>query len=269
MPRYQRLSILVSLVLFVLIVSHVVELPTRTLTFVALGVPTTVYLSGRWFIGVLLILMTGAGADSIVRSHPLARHAGWAYGLTIWGLPCTLVGLALVALPSAPNILTWLGGLALTGLLLTLIVVGQYTTVDPGSPHAALATWVLGLATYVGIFLFCTLIYGERVRSLLSATTISVLGSALAAELLRPAPPTVSMRRPWLYSLIVGLAVGEVAWALNHVSLGNVASGILFLLVFYVMSGLARQHLRARLAPSVIAEFIVVSILALGLVYVL
>ncbi len=267
MPRYDRLSILVSLVLFGLMVSHVVELPTRTISFVALGVPTTIYLSGRWFVGALLVAMTGAGADSIVRSHPLARDAGGAYGLTFWALPCALVTLALVALPLSPSILFWLGGLGLTGLLLSLIVIGQYRTVDHDGPGAALAGWALSVAVYAGIFALCTLIYQARARSLLSATAIFVLGSGLAAELLRPSAPRPPTTRPWLYSLIVGLVLGEVAWALNHLSLGTVASGVLFLLVFYVMSGLAKQHLRARLAPLLIAEFVAVSVLGLGLLY--
>lgn len=269
MPRYDRLSILVSLVLFGLMISHVVDMPTRTISFVALGVPTTIYVSSRWFVGALLVAMTGAGADSVVRSHPLARDAGWAYGLALWALPCCLILFALIALPASPRLSYWLGGLALTGLLLSLIVIAQYRTVNPGGPGAGLAGWGLNVAVYVSVFVFCTLIYAARARSLLSATAIFLLGSGMAAELLRPNTPSLTMRRTWLYSMIVGLVLGEVAWALNHLSLGEVASGVFFLLIFYVLSGLARQHLRGRLAPAVIAEFMVVSALGLGLVYIL
>ena len=269
MPRYDRLSILVSLVLFGLMVSHLVELPTRTVSFVALGVPTTIYVSSRWFVGALLVAMTGAGADSVVRSHPLARDAGWAYGLTVWALPCSLVLLAIIALPSSPSLSFWLGGLALTGVLLSMIVIAQYRTVNPEGPGASLAGWMLSVGVYVSVFVFCTLIYATHARSLLSATAIFLAGSGLAAELLRPNAPNTAMRRTWLYSMIVGLVLGEVAWALNHLSLGELGSGVFFLLIFYVLSGLARQHLRGRLAPAVIVEFIVISVLGLGLVYVL
>jgi hypothetical protein len=61
--------------------------------------------------------------------------------------------------------------------------------------------------------------------------------------------------------------MGEVAWALNHLSLGDAAAGILFLLVFYVVSGLALQHLRERLVRRVMVEFIVVSLFGIGLLY--
>jgi hypothetical protein len=269
MPRYDRLSILVSLVLFGLMVSHLIELPTRTVSFVALGVPTTIYISSRWFVGALLVAMTGAGADSVVRSHPLGRDAGWAYGLTFWALPCSLVLFAIMALPSSPSLAFWLGGLALTGVFLSLIVIAQYHTVNPGEPWAGPAGWVLSVATYVSVFVFCSLIYATRARSLLSATAIFLVGSGLAAELLRPNTLSTTTKRTWLYSLIVGLVLGEVAWALNHLSLGELASGIFFLLIFYVLTGLARQHLRGRLVRAVIVEFIVVSVLGLGLIYVL
>lgn len=269
MPRYDRLSILVSLVLFGLMVSHVVELPTRTLYFVALGVPTTVYLSGRWVVGVLLLVITGAGADSIARSHPEATEAGWAYGLTFCGLPCAVVLLALVALPLSPDILSWLMGLAVTGVLLSLVVIAQYATIGGQGRHSALANWGLSMVAYAGVFIFCALIYGARARSLLSATAIFALGSLLAAGVLRPTSPRLPAKRVWAYAAITGLVLGEVAWALNHLSLGEVASGVFFLLVFYVVTGLSRQHLYGRLAPPVIAEFVVVSLLGLGLVYIL
>jgi hypothetical protein len=269
MPRYDRLSILVSLVLFGLMLSHLVELPTRTISFIALGVPTTVYLPGRWFVGALLVVMTGAGADSIARSHPEASDAGWAYGLTFWGIPCAIVVLALLALPLSPTLSFWLVGLAVTGLLLTLVVVAQYATISGRGRYSALASWGLSMVAYGGVFILCTFIYGARVRSLLSASTIFALGSALAAGLLRPNVPRFPVRRIWTYSMVIGLVLGEAAWALNHLSLGEVASGIFFLLLFYAMSGLARQHLTARLAPGIIVEFVVVSILGLGLIYIL
>jgi len=236
MPRYDRLSILVSLLLLGLMLTHLVELPTRTISFVALGVPTTVYLAGRCFVGALLVVMTGAGADSIARSHPEASDAGWAYGLTFWGIPCAIVVLALVALPLSPTLSFWLGGLALTGLLLTLVVVAQYATIGGRGRYSALASWGLSVMAYGGVFILCVLIYGARVRSLLSASAIFALGSALAAGVLRPNMPQFPSRRIWAYSLLIGLVLGEVAWALNHLSLGELASGVFFLLIFYVMS---------------------------------
>jgi hypothetical protein len=268
-PRFDRLSILVSLVLFVLVVSHVVELPTRTISFVALGVPTTIYLSGRWIIGALLVVMTGAGVDSIMRSHPQTQNADWAYSLFFWGVPCALIILSLVVLPLSPNTLFWLGALAAVGLLLSLVVIAQYYAIDERSPHARAAQWALSLAAYAGVLLFCALIYGARVRSLLSATAISIVSTLLAAELLRPHASRLPVRRAWLYSAMVGVVLGEVAWALNHVSLSAVAAGILLLLIFYVVSGLAKQHLDGQLARPVIVEFVVVSILGLGLLYLL
>lgn len=266
-PRFDRLSILISLILFGLVVSHIIELPTQTISFVALGVPTTIYLSGRWLVGALLVIMTGAGVDSIVRSHPAAIRTGWTYTLSFWGLPCALVLLSLVILPISPQIVFWLGGLALTGLLLALIVAAQYYAIDQQGRHLALTRWGLDLAVYASVFVFCALTYGARVRSLLSATSVSILAVLMAAELLRPRTPETSMRRTWLYSAIVGLVLGEVAWSLNHLSFSAVAAGIMFLLVFYVLAGLAKQHLAGRLVRPVIVEFVLVSILGLGLLY--
>ena len=269
MPRYDRLSILVTLVLFGLVVSHIVELPTRTVSFVALGVPTTIYLSGRWLIGGLLVVITGAGVDSIVRSHPRARSEnwGWQHTLSFWGLPCAVTLLSVIALPLSPDIVYWLAALTLTGLGLVLIVTAQYYAVDRHAPHTSAVDWSLSLAAYVSIFVFSGLTYASRARSLLSATAIAIIGAALAAELLRPHTSEASLKRFWLYAGVVGLMLGEVAWALNHLSLSAAAGGVLFLLIFYAFGGLARQHLRGRLGRPEIVEFAVVSILGLGLLY--
>ena len=269
MRHYNRLSVLVSLVLFGLVVSHFVELPTRTISFVALGVPTTVFLSGRWLIGALLVVMTGAGVDSIVRSHPKAQDASWAYALSFWGLPCTIVLLSLVVLPLSPDIVSWLGALTSTGLLLSLIIGAQYYAIDGQARHASLVRWGLSLAVYASVFAVSALTYGARARSLLSATAISLFAVAICAELLRPHTPDPSMRRTWLYSATVGLMLGELAWALNHLNFSMVAGGILFLLTFYLLGGLAKQYLSGRVARPVIVEFVVVSIVGLGLLYLL
>jgi hypothetical protein len=47
------------------------------------------------------------------------------------------------------------------------------------------------------------------------------------------------------------------------------AGGTFLLLVFYVVSAVAKQHLSGQLTRAVIAEFIVVSVLGLGLLYLL
>ena len=269
MPRYDRLSILVTLVLFGLVVSHIVDLPTRTISFVALGVPTTIYLSGRWFIGGLLVVMTGAGVDSIVRSHPQARKErwGWGHSLSFWGLPCALTLLSLVVLPLSPDIVSWLAALTFTGVGLVLIVTAQYYAIDRQARRTAVVDWGLSLAAYVVIFVFSALTYASRARSLLSATAIAIICAALAAELLRPHSSELSLRRVWLYAGVVGLVLGEVAWALNHLSLSAAAGGVLFLLIFYALGGLAKQYLRGQLGRPEIVEFAVVSILGLGLLY--
>ncbi len=267
MPRYDRLSILVSLILLGLVVTQVIELPTRIVSFVALGVPTTIYLSSRWFIGAILVILAGTGTDSIVRSHPHAHNTDRGYSFSFWGLPCAFTLFSLFLLPLSPDKFFWLGGLALTGLVLSLIIIAQYHTIEPRDRYYHIARWGLNLAVYLAIFVFCTLIYGARARSLLSATAILMLGAALGAELLRGHASKGEVRRTWLYALIVGILLGEIAWALNHLSLSDLAGGIFLLLVFYVTSGLARQHLRGGLARNVVIEFAIVSILGLGLLY--
>jgi hypothetical protein len=265
MRRYDRLSVLVSLILLGLIVSQVIELPTRIISFIALGVPTTIYLSSRWFIGAILVILAATGTDSIVRSLPGAHHADLGYRFSFWGLPCVLTLLFLFLLSLCPNTLVWLVGLGLSGLTLSLTIVAQCHTVDQSDRYYKVARSGLNLAVYLTGLASFALIYGARARSLLSATAIALLAAALASELYRSDVSREDTKRTWLYTLIVGFVLGEVTWALNHCSLSDLAGGLFLLLAFYVTSGLAGQYLAGKLSRHVTIEFAIVTLLGLAM----
>jgi hypothetical protein len=58
----------------------------------------------------------------------------------------------------------------------------------------------------------------------------------------------------------VGLILGESSWAMNYWRISAWSGGILLMLIFYVMTGLAQQHLQGKLSRRVLVEFLVVAI---------
>jgi hypothetical protein len=86
----------------------------------------------------------------------------------------------------------------------------------------------------------------------------------LAAEILR----TIA-GRPGLvlnYSLIIGLVLGQVTWALNYWLLPGLTGGLLLLLIFYLLVGVAQQGLQDRLNRRVLLEFAIFGVVALLLI---
>ncbi len=263
-PCYERASVFVSLIVLGLAFLPEIELPTRTFSFRVLGSLASIRLSAKWLMTALLASLACTGTDSLIRSHPLVRLGEIRYTFVFWALPGLSVAAATLLLPLAPNKPYWLGGLALTALLLLLIAVAQYHTVDPTDPAYRLARLALHIVVYLVALGLFTLIYGSKARSLLSATSTAAVGSLLALELLRGVHP--NLRLAGLYALITGLAAGEVTWALNYWTLGRLTGGLLLLLVFYLVTGLAREGLSGRLNQRTLVEFALVALVALGLI---
>lgn len=264
MPNYDRLSVVVSLILLCLALSLIIELPTRTFSFVVLGSPLTIRFSQNWPVAALLASMACIGTDSIVRLHPLSRgRKKLPCTFVFWILPGLATLLATLLLPRAPNRIYTLGSLAMMGILLPLIITAEYHTVDPAAPGYRAARLGLNVVAYLIALVLFVLVYGSRARSLLSATATLAGGGLLALDLLHGARQ--SLGRTSLYALIVGLVMGEIVWALNYSKVNSLTAGILLLLIFYLITGLSRQGLLGLLSRRILIEFALVALVGLVL----
>ncbi len=260
-----RLSLLISLVLVGLTLSLIVNLPTRAFDFTLLGSRATIIVSGSWLFAVLLTALTAAGVESVMRAHPRVLLSETRYTAILWVLPCTLaMGAALIMPGFASGPLYALVGIAIVGTLLTLVILGEYFTIDLLDPTYSFARLGLNLATYLIALLLFGAIYALKVRSLLSAPVTALISGLLALELLRGSEADV--RRTWLYAAAVGLAMGETLWAINYWDASVLAGSVSLLLVFYVLTGLIQQYLWGHLRWRLLLEFGLVTLAAALLV---
>lgn len=263
---FDRLSVLVSLVVVGLTFSLLLDLPTRTFDFSFLGSRATIIFSGAWVFALLVTVLTAAGVESVIRAHPRVHLSETRYTAILWVLPCTLAMGAGLVVPAFPGGRMFaLAGIALTGVLLTLIVLGEYYTIDLLDPVYSFARLGLNLATYLTALLLFAAIYALKVRSILSAPVTGILAGLLALELLRGSESDV--RRTWLYAATVGLVMGETIWAINYWNVSLFIGSVTMLLVFYVLTGLVQQYLWGHLRGRTLVEFVLVILLAIGLVF--
>jgi hypothetical protein len=272
MPIYERISALVSLTLLGLLLLFLVDLPTRELSFIVLGSPLSFQLSQRGLIALLLAGMACAGADAVVRLHPVSRRGELGHHTFLfWILPGLLSLLAALLLPLAPDRRLWAGGLAATGLLLGSVILAEYYTVDPLNRYYEWARQGLNIVTYaIGLVLFIS-IYQTRSRSIISVTALLIASSLLALELLRAPRLRSEQARSdrsgltWIYASLVGLLIGEATWALNYWRANGLTGGLLLLLIFYLLTGLAQQRILGRFTWRTLAEYALVT--ALGIFF--
>ena len=260
MPNSDKLSVVVSLILLCLALSLIIELPAKTFSFVVLGSTLMIGFSPNWLPVTLLVGIAYSGTKSIIRLHPLSR--GEKHTCIFCILPGLATLLAAILLPRAPNPIYTLGGLAMMGILLPLMITAEYRTVDPATPGYRTTRLGLNFIAYLLALVLCALIHDSKAE-FLSAAAALVGSSLLALDLLRGAQQ--SFRRTGLYALIVGLVMGEIFWALSYLMLNSLTAGVLLLLIFYLITGLARQGLLESLNRRILIEFAVVALIGLAL----
>jgi hypothetical protein len=258
----ERASVVAALVVMGLMLATLLQIPAWSTDLTVLGSPLTINLTQTVLMAGLLVGITCAGTEAIVRSHPTAKRIEARYSFVTWTLPGLTVLLATVLLPQAPTRLYQLAGFVLTGLILILVISAEYYTVDPAGrgylgARLSLNAWAYFLALVVFV-----LIYSAKARSLISATGVTVVSTLLALEFLRSAGR--GFGRTALYAAIAGLITGEIIWAMNYWRISGLTGGLILLLGFYVATGLANQQLQGHLTRRVLVEYALVALVGLA-----
>jgi hypothetical protein len=251
---YERVSVVVSLTLIGLALYFVLAFPANTATFTILGSPLTLISPLQWLVALLLGGLAMAGADAVMRLQPALPTRRLSYLATFWMLPGLLIFLATQTLGLAPHAVAWAIGLVIVGLLLWLTITRR---------HRWASVWqqVIG---YTMALLFFIIIYRTRSRSAVSATGIMLVSGMIALALLRQRRHVTKI---WLFAFIIGLSLGQITWALNYWRIDALTGGLLLLLIFYVLVGLAQQRLLGKLSRRALWEFGSVAVVALIVIF--
>jgi hypothetical protein len=262
---YERVSVVVSLTLIGLALYFVLAFPAETASFTILGSPLSLVTPRQWLVAFLLGGLAMAGADAVVRIHPALSTRQLSYLATFWMLPGLLVFLATQTLGLAPNPVAWAVGLLVVGLLLWLTIMAEFWQITAGRSRRY--RWAYLWQQFIGYtmaLLFFVIIYRTRSRSAISATGIMLVSGMIALALLRQRHV---IAKTWLFAGIVGLSLGQITWALNYWRLGALTAGLLLLLIFYILVGLAQQQLVGKLSRRALWEFGSIAVVALLVIF--
>ncbi|MCX6049961.1 MAG: hypothetical protein NT075_33095 [Chloroflexi bacterium] len=263
-----RISVVTWLMVFGLGLSVLYTMPTTVITFHALGSPISLTLSETLIAAIFMAVLAATGTESIIRVHPrftATPRRAFQHTWPFWSLPMAIVMITAYVLPVTPSGLIRVFGLLLSGSLLGLAFFGLYATVERGQSGFRRARFVLDALAYGSALILFLFVYQTRARSLLSGTLIAMTAILLAVEILRSTTPQAST--VLTYGAIVGLVLGQVTWALNYwSSLNSLTGGLLLLLIFYLLVGIAQQGLQDRLTGRVLYEFVIFTVVALMLI---
>ncbi|HRA52673.1 MAG TPA: hypothetical protein PLQ83_03405 [Thermoflexales bacterium] len=256
-----RTFVVAALIALAPIALAAADLPARRLQTAFLGSALTVTITADSLLIVLMPVLACSGADWLLRAHPEVRAGEIPFLFPFWIAPA-FASLALaVLLTRIPNWPLWVLTLAFGTVLIVVILTAEYVGLSPGSRGYALSRLALTAVTYaIGFGLF-TLVYSARERSVVSATLTFVIAAGLALDLL--APHIIGLRSAGAFALVTGLVCAQATWALNYWNVSNWSAGVLLLAVFYLLVGLAQQHVQDHISPMILVEFGVVLAVAL------
>jgi hypothetical protein len=243
-----------------------VAIGTATLVVALLGYLLVPQLDDTLFAGMIaaVAIMVGMGAYLLGRSHPAFLSLGRAYTLSLWVPPVAwfVAGAALLRLaPSGYGI----GPAAVAAGLLGVILLAQHRELHLGAGNRRGAEFMVSLAVFVSAFALFGILYEARATGPRVVLLTAVAAALLAAVPLRRA--VADDHRTALYCALVGVVVGQVAWALAYWTAAGIVGGAFLLLLFYVLVGISEAILDRSFGRRVLLEYSVVG--ACGLVLIL
>jgi len=232
LPDADRLSILVGTILLAFALAHFIRFPVRQLSIQLPGLYLLINFGVQELVALLVALLTATGADWLLRDHPyrgqhrLVEH--WLLpALTAWA-----IGLPLLQLPLTP---VWWIGFASGGVLLILVLVAEYISIDPvdvRQPPAA-----AGL-TAVSFALFLVLVAGLRFANTRLILLLPSLGLASGLVSLRTVHLRLHDRWAFLEAGLVALITIQMAAALHYLPVSPVSFGLALLGPAYTLTNL-------------------------------
>ena len=153
---------------------------------------------------------------------------------------------------------------ALLAPALLATLVARYHLHDPAGAARRAARTAHVLLTHGVAFLTLATIYINKVRSLLSASTVALVACLLLLQL-TDAEHYPAERR-FIYGLVGGVILGEVTWALNYWPLTGWTGGALLLIAFYLAAGLILAQTGEGLRRRDLLEYGAVGAIAFAIV---
>jgi hypothetical protein len=205
-----------------------------------------------WLTTIVIALST----DGTVRTHQRFQSDNALSALAYVLLPAMAVlGVGYFAHEALDGYVRPVAG-ALGGVLVGVIVLGEYHTVDYGSRLYGVMRLALAVATYLVAFALFTIIFTRNIDLPVAATLVGLVSLGLSIELLREGRLLGSS------TLLVGFAIGvsmaELRLALYFFPLDGLLAGALLIIGFYLATGIVHHLLDHDLEFGTMAEYLLV-----------
>ncbi len=223
LPNIDHLSVLAAMIVLAYIVARFINLPSWQISRQLPGLYIEFTINVGLITSVLVALMTAAGANWLMSSHPAAHGRQSLVHSILPALTALAIGIPLASVPVGVG---WWVGLMCGAVILVLVLIAEYIAVDPQDLRLPWASAALSAASFALFLLFCGALRGYEIRLLFTVPAL-----VFAAWLVSLRVTNLRLHGIWtIYeSAIIAFLIGQVAAAFNYWPLSPVAFGLLLL----------------------------------------
>lgn len=251
LPSADRIGVLIASVLLAFALTKLIQSPSFTVTLSLPGFYFALPLTLGTFMTILAAALAAAGMDWLTRSHPVLGGTNIEH-LMLPTITTFVIGASLSLLP---NNLIWWTGFAFSAVLLLIVFLAEYITINPSAPSYALArAGLTALAYALFLILAASLRFsGARMVVLIPA---AFLVAALISLRILHLDGTDRWDFPW--AIGIGIICAQIGaglhyWPLTPVQFGLALTGPLYGLTMLSVSLAENIPLRrAVVGPAII-----------------
>lgn len=229
-PDKEKLSILSATILLVYSLARFITIPVHTINLQIFGVYFPISLNARTFIFVLAIGITASGTEWLLRRHPVGNTQQTYQHWFVPSFTSWVVGFPIISLPFG---FSWIASFFIGGIVLTLVLIAEYISLDPNDsrhPFAASGLIAVSFAIYLT---FSIALYYIGVRLVLLILAIMLAGLLVSLR-------TFQLRFYGLWAFLeagtIALICGQIASALHYWPISPISFGLVLLGPTYMLT---------------------------------
>lgn len=233
LPKPERLSTISASILLAYALLPFIRVPTREIAFPFLGVLVSFRLDFYHLISAITAVMAASGMDWMLRDHPLIQGKSTLPHLILPAFTAGAIGFPLGLLEMSA---AWWILMALGSLLIILVLVAEYISLDKNDIRYPLSLMVLSAICYS---LFLILAIALRAVDMRLYMLLLILPPMLAFFCLRILNFRLGGRWRFLWASVIALVIAQLLISLHYWPLSPVRFGLILLGPAYALIGTA------------------------------
>lgn len=258
LPDADRLSMLAATILLAYALARFVDLPAREMAIQLPGIYLAIQVNVPTAVTLLVAGLTATGSDWLLRQHPAIQDKSTFEHWLLPALTAWVIGIPLFQLPLGP---LWWIGFAIGGVLLMLVLVAEYISVDPDDvrqPAAAAGLTAVSFALYL---ILSIVLRQAGIRLFLLFLALTLAGGLVSLRSLQ-----LRLQGRWAVTQagLIALISGQIAAGLHYMPLSPVTFGLIMLGPTYALTSLIANLAEKEPLRQAITEPALVLIIVWG-----